>query len=333
MNKILRSLFFLFFITCYPTQAQNVSYKITPETFCGPRPVSGFYIPDDIQYSSGFFEQISDSINIPLKRAGNLLLIETIIDGVQGHLIFDSGAGAQLVLNKTYFRDKRKSGSRITRGITGNSEDVDMINVNGFLIADTLFTNILADVTDLSHIENRKGIKILGFFGLELIHDFEIIIDANKEELKLIRIDKKKSISEETIQAYDYSQKIAIVNHILFIQASVGGKELKFCFDTGAEKNVLSYSLPQKIMDTFTFTGRISLSGAGSENKEVICGIINDFALGTQHIKKMTAIFTDLSGLSDVYGVQISGVLGYEFLTLGKIRINCNKSLFSIDFK
>jgi hypothetical protein len=331
MNKTSFTIIIVFFIIIHTTQAQQTAYHHYPETACLSQAVSGFSFPENI-YSSGLYEQISDSINIPLKRAGNLLLIETVIDGIQGHLIFDSGAAAQLVLNKTYFRDRRKTGSRTTRGITGNLEETDIITINGFKLSDKQFTDISADVTDLSHIENRKGIKILGFFGLELIHDFEIVIDVNNNELKLINREHQHHDKEEIENSFDYSQKITIVNNIIFIQAIVGGKELKFCFDTGAEKNVFSFSLPQKIMNTFTFTGRINLSGAGSNNKEVLCGVINDFILGTRRIKNMTAIFTDLSGLSEVYGVEISGVLGFEFLTIGKISINCNKNLLGIDY-
>src|SRR5512138_3041409 len=41
---------------------------------------------------------------IPLKRAGRLFMIEVVIDGITGNLIFDTGA-SKLVLNSTYFRN------------------------------------------------------------------------------------------------------------------------------------------------------------------------------------------------------------------------------------
>jgi hypothetical protein len=119
MNKTHLNIIIVFFIFLQPIQAQQTAYYQYPETARRLHAVSGLWFSTS-SYSSGLYEQITDSVNIPLKRAGNLLLIETVIDGVQGHLIFDSGAAAQLVLNKTYFRDRRKTGSRTTRGITGN---------------------------------------------------------------------------------------------------------------------------------------------------------------------------------------------------------------------
>src|SRR5574343_801004 len=44
-----------------------------------------------------------DTLKLPLKRAGNLLLVEADVDGQRGNFILDTGAPG-LVLNTTYFR-------------------------------------------------------------------------------------------------------------------------------------------------------------------------------------------------------------------------------------
>ncbi|NQX92801.1 MAG: hypothetical protein HRT74_11885 [Flavobacteriales bacterium] len=45
-----------------------------------------------------------ETVDLPLIRAGKLLLIEAEVDGVKGNFIFDTGA-PYLVLNETYFRN------------------------------------------------------------------------------------------------------------------------------------------------------------------------------------------------------------------------------------
>ncbi len=322
----------LFFIISDHIFAQSIAYFEIPEIGIRTEPVSGVSYHPYLQSSSAFYDQITDSLIIPIKKAGNLILIETEIDGIKGNLIFDTGSASLLVLNNTYFRNKKRSGTKTSKGITGNVGNVEMIKIDSLLISEKEFLNLYADVTDLSHIENKKGVKILGFFGLELVKDFELIIDVKSEELKIIRNSTRKTDKSNHIDKYDYRQDIEIENNILFLWASVAGKDLKFCFDTGAEKNVLSLSLPQKVINECTFTGRINLSGAGSPKKDVLCGVVKNFTLGTKKIDYIPAIFTDLSGLSEVYGVQISGILGYDFLTIGKISINCEKMFLGINF-
>jgi hypothetical protein len=324
--------FFLYLISIEQIEGQCYTYTSNIENKTDYTVFSEFNLIGIEPEYSGILDQISDSLVIPIKRAGNLLLVETIVDGVSGNLIFDTGAASLLVLNETYFRDHKKIGRKQTEGITGSLQEVGIVKIDSFIISENCYYDLYADVTDLSHIENKKGIKILGFFGLELINDFEIVIDVKNEELKLVRIQSKKSKTNDIIHNYSYSQEIEIVNNVIFLWATVGGRDLKFCMDTGAEENVISYSLPQKVMNSFTFSGRLNLTGAGSSKKEVLYGVMNDFVLGTRPIKNMTALFTDLSGLSEVYGVQISGVLGYQFLTIGKIFVDCKRNLLGIDF-
>jgi hypothetical protein len=91
---------------------------------------------------SDFWNQITDSVIIPLKRAGNLILIETVIDGVSGNLIFDSGASSILVLNKTWFRTHKRIGNKSATGITGNLVQTGIVNIDSLCIAQKIFTDI-----------------------------------------------------------------------------------------------------------------------------------------------------------------------------------------------
>jgi len=279
-----------------------------------------------------FSNSAFDSLLIPLKRAGNLLLIEVIIDGEYGNLIFDSGAAAELVLNQTYFRNHRKCGSKQITGINGLAERIDVITVDSLVMCEQTSSGIKADLLDLSHIENSKGIKVLGFFGLQLLNEFEIVLNIDKQELQLFRTDRKGNSNNPNTVVFDYSQRITISNNVLFLWAFVGGKELRFCLDTGAETNVISNTTPKKVLSTVSINGRIKVSDAGSRNNEMLFGTMNDFMLGTQKIDNMKTVITGLGSLSEIYGIRIDGVLGYEFLIQGKIFINRKKQNFGICF-
>jgi len=287
--------------------------------------ISDTYIPD--------FDITADSLVIPLKRAGRLFLIEAKIDGESGNLIFDTGAN-RLVLNSTYFRGYLKSGGSTSNGITGAVSSIEQISISKIEIADLTYKNLRADIANLGHIENRRGIKILGLIGFSMIRNFEIVIDARHNELKLFRIDKFGKKNNNRIKDFkaDYIQKIENNTNILFLKGKISGKTLNFCFDTGAETNAICSDCNRGIMNTLTITRRSGLSGVGSAGAEVLFGRMNDFVIGDKQIRNMETIITNLDALSEAYGTHIDGMLGYSFLDQGIVCINFARKLFGIRF-
>ena len=154
-----------------------------------PIPISYSFISLQTITYTPEFNLSSDSVVIPLKRAGRLFLIEAKVEDQTGNLVFDTGANG-LVLNATYFRDHAKTGGSNTIGITGAVGVVEQISISRIELPEITYKNVRADVTNLGHIENRRGIKILGLIGFSMMKNLEIVIDAKHNQLILIRIDK-----------------------------------------------------------------------------------------------------------------------------------------------
>ncbi|MCX6239772.1 MAG: pepsin/retropepsin-like aspartic protease family protein [Bacteroidia bacterium] len=275
----------------------------------------------------------ADSVVIPLKRAGRLFLIEAKVEDETGNLVFDTGANG-LVLNSTYFRNHVKSGGTTSTGVTGSVGTVEQISISKILIADLTYKNLRADIANLGHIENRRGIKILGLIGFSMFRNLEIIIDPKNNELKLFRIDRigKKLNNRLADFKADHIQSIEGNTNILFLKGKINGKILNFCFDTGAETNAICSDCNRSIMNTLTITRRSGLSGAGSANSEVLFGRMNDFTIGNKQIPNMETIITNLDALSEAYGTRIDGMLGYNFLEQGIVCVNFVKKQFGIRF-
>ena len=275
----------------------------------------------------------SDSVIIPLKRAGRLLLIEAVIDNETGNLVFDTGA-SELIFNSTYFRNHSRSVAERSNGINGSIGSVEQTTIDKIEFAGLTYKKVKVDLTNLGHIENRRGIKILGLIGFNMMKDFEIIIDAKNNQLKLYRIDnagKRISASKSDFKP-DHSQKIWIGGNIVFLEGIIGAKKLNFCFDTGAETNVISSYSNKNILNTISITRRAGLSGAGSAGREVLYGKMNDFSIGNKQIKGMETIISNLESLSDAYGTKIDGILGFNFMEQGILCINFAKKQFCIQF-
>jgi predicted aspartyl protease len=292
--------------------------------------VSLFPFFQTISYSPEY-DLKTDSLVIPLKRAGRLLLIEATVDNEQGNLVFDTGASG-LVFNSTYFRNHVRSNGENSNGITGGVGSVEQIAIEKLEFAGLSYKNIRADLANLGHIENRRGVKILGLIGFNMIRNFEIWIDVKNNQLKLFRIDRNGNRITSGLSNFrpDHTQKISNSTNILFIEGRIGGKSLNFCFDTGAETNVISSYSNKNILNTLTITRRSGLRGTGSAKAEVLFGRMNDFSLGNRQITGMETIVSNLDALGEVYGTKIDGMLGYNFMEQGILCINFTKKQFSI---
>lgn len=298
------------------------------------RGVPGFPVMENsVSVSKPFIDKKDTAtIVIPLKRIGKLYLIEASIDGEAGNLVFDTGASG-LVLNETYFRHYVSFGEHNSRGITGNVANNERITADNMTVGPLRFRKAMANMANLGHIENRRGIKVLGLFGFELIRQYEIQIDYAHNQLRLYPIDKKGEPLNPAIEfKADYIQKIEENRNIMFIKGSVGGKLLRFCFDTGAETNVLSTDLPKSVLQTVSITRTSKLRGAGSSYTDVIYGRMNDFAYGDTAFTGMETVITYLDHLNESYGTMMDGMVGFDFISKGTFCINFVKRQMGIAY-
>ena len=138
------------------------------------------------------FAADSISCTIPFSRAGNLILLRATADTSIGNFILDTGAPG-LVLNITYFRDYASTtdANEEQSGITGAASGVQKTLVKELSFGCIKNTAVPADLLSLGHLENLKGIKILGLIGLSLFQQFEMIIDYENNLLHLHRFGKK----------------------------------------------------------------------------------------------------------------------------------------------
>jgi hypothetical protein len=287
-------------------------------------------IPSDIHQSiepKGDFQ----SVTIPLKRAGRLLLIEARIGDQTGNLIFDTGA-SKLVLNQTYFRNNLTLIEEAGSGITGKVEKVYQTRVGRIDLQDLYYEDVPADVINLGHLENKRGVKILGLMGMCMFRNVEIVIDLKNSELQLHRLDSSGNRIKATSVMIGswFTFPIREIGGVVMLEATMGGKDLDFCLDTGAETNVLSNTSSRKIMNTVAITRRSDLSGSGSDVHEVLFGTMNNFFLGTRPFHPMQTMITDLEALSQAYHYPLGGVLGYDFFEKGLVSINLVKKQLGV---
>jgi len=266
------------------------------------------------------------SVVIPLKQAGRLFLIEARIDDQEGNLIFDTGATG-LVLNRTYFRKYAAYEKPGAGGITGNFSKVYGTIVKEIDASGFFYEKVPADMADLGHIEDKRGVKILGLFGMKMIDDMEVIFDAAANQLTLVQTDLEGNRTENNndLPQFNFRQKIETHHKIMLVRGRIGDKTLNFCLDTGAEINALHRNVSKKVMETVQISRRAPVGGAASRSSEVLYGIMNELEVGSHQFGIMGTVIMDLTAMSEAYGCTIDGMLGYDFWIKGIYSINFRK--------
>jgi hypothetical protein len=263
---------------------------------------------------------------IPFTRAGNLIVIQATVDTISGNFILDTGA-PYLILNHTYFRDFQVNyGGEEQTSITGTGAAVSKTSVKKFTLGNLQYNRIDADLINLGHIENSKGIKILGLLGMELFRQCELIIDYEKNLLYLCYLNKKTIGSyknEQLADASSYSTiPIDVMDSRIFASTTIAGKKLRLIIDSGAESNLLDSRLPNKVFDNITITGRVLLSGSGSRKIEALSGDFKYMKVGNLDVGTLPVLITNLEKTCFSYSGCVDGILGFDFLSMHKIGFN-----------
>jgi len=269
-----------------------------------------------------------DSVSciIPFSRAGNLILLRAKADTTDGNFVLDTGAPG-LVLNITYFRDYPTTVADDEQlGITGTVADVSKTRVNEFKLGCIKSEAVSADLINLGHLENVKGVRIFGLIGLAVFNQCELIIDYENNLLYVHKIGKKETASYRHAMLKDTSAynsiPIEIWNHKILAVTYINGKKLKLIIDSGAETNMLDSRLPGVVFENVEIIKRISLNGAGNKKVEALYGNLSNLTIGNQPAGILPVVITNLE--KTCFGVNscIDGVLGFDFLGLHKIGFN-----------
>ncbi|QJD97646.1 hypothetical protein HH214_18060 [Mucilaginibacter robiniae] len=272
------------------------------------------------------------TFTIPIKRAGNLIIVEAQVDSIAGNFVLDTGA-PYLVLNATYFRDMPHFGDRESAGVNGNSAGTFRTEVHNFSLGfDLHYNKLMADVADLSAIENSKKIKILGLLGTQVFEKLAITIDLFHNVLYLHKTDASGNIlPEERVFAQpQISTPFKYMNDVIFIKGTINEKTLWLAFDTGAESNLLSFDVPGKVMKYMQIINKAKLVGIGGCKYDIFYAQFDHFTIGNYLFTNNRILITDLNQLGKAYGNSVDGILGYDFFSRGIFTLNFVKKEFEM---
>lgn len=274
-----------------------------------------------------FLETDSSDCVIPFTRAGKLILVQGMADSALGNFVLDTGAPG-LVLNNTYFRDYPVSeiSNEQSRAITLTSEQVQHTMIDSLRLGGFHYYRVEADMISLRHIENARGVKILGLLGVSLFKGCELVIDQVHQVLRLHRFKKKEAKTYRNPLLKDNpnytSYPFELLENRILIKTALADHVLRFVLDCAAESNLIDSRLPQKVLDSISILGRVILSGAAPTQKEALSGTMPGLALGALVTQRLPVIITSLANTCFGNATCINGVLGDDFLSHYQIAFN-----------
>jgi len=271
----------------------------------------------------------NETITIPFIMLGNIIAVEVMLNSEKRMFLFDSGS-PKVILNSKYITKNdtvTKTIKSSSKGAGGNVSGMDINQLVKLEFGGIIMENQDVLTLDISHLEEslETNIEIYGLIGHELIKDYDLLFDYEKNELTLIKPDFYKQYknehllnSELTVVPFD------LASHIPVIKARIGGKDYSFGIDCGAEVNLMDDDLLAPMLKHLKHTEIDTLTGI--ENRiEVTTGSIKKVIIGGKKLKKMKTAFNDMSHFNLGYKLNLDGLMGYELLSKQKTLISYHR--------
>ncbi len=179
-------------------------------------------------------EEVAVSITLEFELVDGLIVVQASKDGHAGNYILDTGAPHLMVNQKVEMED-------FQLWTVKGSQKGEKIDITTFEYGSILRQDIEAWAMDLTYIEDVIGRPIAGILGHDLLKEYSIEIDYQKNEIILI-VDR----SAYTVSSTDYnitSMSISsYADHLPIVELDIEGVTKKLVFDTGAAVSVLDQS-------------------------------------------------------------------------------------------
>lgn len=261
----------------------------------------------------------------------NLVLVEAEVAGKIGYFLLDTGA-SHLTLNNQHFNPNGKN------TISGHFSDAhhqnlpsSWIKVQQFRLGDLSRTNFFTPTADLNIFEKILQIELLGLIGMDVIRDYQIVIDYDKQQFSLLKLDKKGiPLSNNYRSPTDYTIDITVSGHLPVLRAQIGSKKnLKLALDTGASVNLINSALKRKIEEEISVLKSVKIADTNNQIQTTEAAIINHITLSDKIIlHNWEATFSNINHLN-IQPIQIDGLVGAKLLKDKVIALNMKqKKLF-----
>jgi hypothetical protein len=254
---------------------------------------------------------------IHFRKILNLIFAELMIDG-KGPYNFAIDTGAtQTVLSEKLATQLglQTITSTVVFGIGGAGKvDTKIYKVKEFSIGDVKVSNVPVGTFNDPLISQLAD----GILGSSIFSDFIITVNYPTSQLELTRKRPPATAGTETVPVWYFS-------NLLLIPMDVNGKHGNFIVDTGAVTTVLSHSMAAQLgVNENTPGAKVDLGIAGVGGFEGVVLKVPDVTFKTSKNSEAfpQVVSIDLKQISKMIGTEVSGVVGFDFLSDYKVTLD-----------
>jgi len=157
-----------------------------------------------------------------------------------------------------------------------------------------------------------------GILGTSILSDFIITVNYPAGQLELSRKRAATPASAEVVPIWFFS-------NLLLLPLEVNGKKGNFVVDTGAVTTVLSHSMAAQLgVRENTPGAKVDMGIAGVGGFEGVVLKVPDVTFKTEKNSEAfpQVVAIDLKQISKMIGTEVSGVVGYDFLSDYKLTLD-----------
>ncbi len=258
-------------------------------------------------------------ISFPFLLDRNQIWLEATVETERGYFILDTGAPT-LLLNNSGQQNAELANTK-GKGAAGTVILTEH-QVNSFSLAGIEQGRQSAYLMDLEDFARRSGNHLLGMIGHEQLKDYELLIDCNRQEMKLFPA-RNNELHRSASPAHTFS--FIYDEHLPVITLKNGNKKLRLAVDTGAGVNLLNTEAGKALAGLVTTKETVNVKGLSGEEQELSYAKLPGLHLGDLSLKEVDFVLADLSHLQAEDGPAIDGVVGPDFLRNYRLSINFKK--------
>jgi hypothetical protein len=278
--------------------------------------------------------QQTDSFTVPFEVHANLIFVKAMLNDKEEYFVFDSGA-PMLVLNSDHFDTKEIIKATVDAEGVGGKTEVGMYHLKSFnwYGIEKKFEDVVT--MSLGHLEKSAKHEFAGFIGFALFEDYQITFDYKRKLLTFLGTDFDGNVRNNKMEdSSNYVQvPFSMKGHIPVFTATINNKNYTMGLDCGAGSNLLYAKYIPELEENISKLKTRSLKGVADNSSKIKAAKVDKTLVGGLAYEHMNYAFEDatLSQISEGYGLNIDGLLGYEFLKERKTVVNYRKGKMFIE--
>jgi predicted aspartyl protease len=250
-----------------------------------------------------------------------LILVPVHVDETGPYdFILDTGAGTSL-LAPELARKLGIEGSETKIGYTAGGEVTASIGIAKSLgVGTAKLENVEVAIMDMSDLGKAVGARIDGDIGYNYLKHFRVTVDYRHNMLLLAR-GQHETVGKAVLKEIPF-RLAAPVKPLVVVGAFINGHgPYDLALDTGNSTTLIS----PEIADRCGITGLPvpGITTGGGHKVSASAGNLESLTIGAASIRNLPVVIADVLGkLSEVTGVTLHGIVGYNFLRAFTLTID-----------